>query len=354
MRESRVYLKMRTKFAKFKLFLSKNVHAYDYLVGGYVVLALLLSRLIGFKLDFSVVYQQGYDTTFLSIVFLYFLIHVVVLALSCRKSGEDSYIFGKAWRGMVAKLYFRWRTLIEIVRVLVLLKITLMIYCNIKQAIPFINPGIHDAALQQIDKYLHLGVNPNTAAVTLLGAPAIAFLFDKLYVLWYLLKPLVLAYFAMTPDRKSHVSFYTAYFAMWIFGGLAAVVLPSLGPIYTHPEWFTNLNAGMARKLQTQLMTHYESALAHPEKYKVFIYEGVAAFPSLHVGIAAIFAFFVFQVNRVIGSFFIAYVVIVQIGSVLLGWHYALDGYFAIGMAYLFFRVANGRKSGIPSLSAKE
>lgn len=333
---------MRTKFSRFRLFLSANVHAYDYLVGGYVVLALFLSRVIGFKLDFSVVYQQGYDTTFLSIVLLYFLIHSTVLALSVRRSGEDSFIFGKAWRGKVSELYFRWRTLIEIVRVLVLLKITLMIYCNIKQAIPFINPGIHDSTLQQIDRYLHFGVNPNIAAVTLFGAPVVAFLFDKLYVLWYLLKPLVLAYFAMTPDRKAHVSFYTAYFAMWIFGGLLSVALPSLGPVYTHPEWFTNLNAAIAGKLQTQLMTHYEAALAHPEKYKVFIYEGVAAFPSLHVGIAAIFAFFVFQVNRGIGAFFIAYAVIVQIGSVLLGWHYAIDGYFAIGMAYLFFRIANG------------
>jgi hypothetical protein len=289
------------------------------------------------------VYQQGYDITFLSIVILYFLIHVTVLALSCRRSGDDAFIFGNAWRGKVSSLYFSWRTLIEIVRVLILLKVTLMIYCNIKQAIPFINPGTDDAALLNLDRCLHFGINPSTAAVTLLGAPAIAFLFDKLYVLWYLLKPLVLAYFAMIPDRKTHVSFYTAYFAMWIFGGLLAVAIPSLGPIYTHPEWFFHLNIGMARKLQGQLMTHYESALAHPEKYKVFIYEGIAAFPSLHVGIAAIFAFFVFKVNRVVGAFFFGYVVIVQIGSVLLGWHYAIDGYFAIGMAYLFFRIANLR-----------
>ena len=272
-------LKISSRLRRFRDFLSKNIHAYDWLVASYVVFALALSQLIGFKLDFSVVLQNGYDKTFLSIVFLYFIMHAAIFALSLRKNGSDASLFGSAWRSGIRKRFFHWRTLFEIVRVLVLLKITLMIYCNIKQAIPLINPGSCDAALQNVDSFAHFGVNPNKAAVLLFGWPVAAFVFDKLYVLWYLLKPLVLAYFAMTPDRKAHASFFSAYFAMWIFGGLLAVLIPSLGPVYTHPEWFSGLNAGFARSLQSQLMTHYQAALANPDKYKVFIYEGVAAFP---------------------------------------------------------------------------
>ena len=323
--------------------LAERLHVYDYLVAGYALFAVILALLVGFKLDFSVIFQFQYDKTFLAIVALYFVIHVAVMALTLRKQKKDDCLFGSVWRREVSERYLRWSVAMDIVRVLVLLKVTLMIYCEIKQAIPFINPRLYDAELRTVDQWTHLGINPNTAVVALLGAPALAFLFDKLYVLWYLLKPLTLAYFAVTPDRKLHSAFFSAYFAMWIFGGLIAVSLPSLGPIYTHPEWFAGLNARIARSLQTRLMTHYQSALSHPEQYKVFIYEGIAAFPSLHVGIAALFAFFAYSVNRKVGYAFATYAVIVQIGSVLLGWHYAVDGYFATLLAYAFFRMATGR-----------
>jgi hypothetical protein len=256
---------------KIKRFLLEHTHAYDWLVAGYALAALLLSKLVGFKLDFSVLFQNGYDKTFLSIVFLYFVIHAAVLALSYRKDGSDAFLFGPAWRRGLRDRFFHWSTFFEIIRVLFLLKVTLTIYCDIKQAIPFINPELHDSDLASIDRVIHFGLNPNTASSAFLGAPAVVFAFDKLYILWYLLKPLVIAYFAVTPDRKSHSSFFTAYFAMWIFGGLLAVLLPSLGPIYTHPEWFADLNPEMARQLQNQLMVHYQAALANPEKYKILI-----------------------------------------------------------------------------------
>ena len=185
-----------------------------------------------------------------------------------------------------------------------------------------------------VDKIVHLGINPNAFSVKLLGNYYVTGFIDRIYISWYMVKPMVLAYFALIPERRIHIRFFFSYFAMWIFGGLCAVIIPSLGPIYINPECFSELNMPFARGLQKMLLNHYEAALANPGKYKVFIYEGIAAFPSLHVGIVALFAFFIWKLNRRAGIIMFVYVALIQIGSVLLGWHYAIDGYFTIVLAF--------------------
>ena len=188
---------------------------------------------------------------------------------------------------------------------------------------------------------MHFGINPDTLIVKLLGNDYIAGAMDWIYISWYIMKPMIIAYFAIIPDRQTHIRFFTSYFAMWIFGGISALLIPSMGPIYTNPEWFSGLNIPFANHLQQMLLRHYKAALANPERYKIFIYEGIAAFPSLHVGIAALFAFFLWKINRKIGVAMFVYVALIQIGSVLLGWHYAIDGYFCIGLAYGLYRLSN-------------
>ena len=315
----------------------KNIYPYDFLVAGYLLSALILSALTGMKIDYSVIFQSAYDLTFITIVLLYLIIFLAIIALDCRRSAGDTFIFGPCWRKRAFSEYLTLRNLADLLRVLILLKATLLIYCNIKQAIPSLHHALFDEELLKADSLLFFGFNPNTVAVSLLGNDITAPLFDRLYIFWYMLKPLVLAYFAIIPDRRMHIRFFTAYFAMWIFGGLAAVIIPSLGPVYTHPEWFSSMHIRFAPALQGKLMKHYEASLLDPEKYRIYIYEGIAAFPSLHVGIIALFAFFMFKVSRKAGIAMIIYTAIVQIGSVLLGWHYAVDGYAAILLATLLY-----------------
>ena len=35
-----------------------------------------------------------------------------------------------------------------------------------------------------------------------------------------------------------------------------------------------------------------------------------------------------------------AYTLVVQAGSVLLGWHYAIDGYFAVAVAVVLYKIS--------------
>lgn len=57
---------------------------------------------------------------------------------------------------------------------------------------------------------------------------------------------------------------------------------------------------------------------------------GISAMPSMHVSIAALFAIFGWYVSRLIGAVLTAVLILILIGSVHLGYHYAVDGYVGI------------------------
>lgn len=57
---------------------------------------------------------------------------------------------------------------------------------------------------------------------------------------------------------------------------------------------------------------------------------GISAMPSLHVGGATLCALLGCRTNERLGIALGAYAVILMIGSVHLGWHYAIDGYVAV------------------------
>ena len=316
---------------------SKFITTYDIIVALYVIFALGLSYIYDFSINFKLILHFQYDLIFISIALLYLVIHAALLALKIRRSNEDKFLFGKSWQLEISDNFFKLDKLLNLIKIVILLKITLLIFCNLKQAIPLINPKLFDIELLAIDRVIHFGVNPNILLVKLIGQDFIAALFDRLYIFWYILKPLVLVDFAAIANKNIQIRFFTSYFLMWIIGGLSALIVPSLGPIYTHPEWFASLNIPFARKLQGMLWKHYEVVIDTPDKYRVFIYEGIAAFPSLHVGIVAVFAFYLWGVNKKVGIAIFSYLAIIQLGSVLLGWHYAIDGYFAIGLAYILF-----------------
>jgi membrane-associated phospholipid phosphatase len=59
---------------------------------------------------------------------------------------------------------------------------------------------------------------------------------------------------------------------------------------------------------------------------------GISAMPSVHNALAILFAFAAWRVNKPLGSIFAAYAVLIWVGSIHLGWHYAIDGLAAAGL----------------------
>lgn len=239
-----------------------------------------------------------------------------------------------------------WRRLYEITRIVLAFKLCMVVYSALKSWIPLLNPHLYDTELMQVDAWLHLGYSPVELCRTLTASPVVARSIDVLYVAWYALKLPVILFFLLHPSPERRWHFFTVYFLVWMIGGGLAILVPSLGPIYVRPESFAHVDMPTARTLQEYLWQHYEQLVSTPQSHRSLLYDGVAAFPSLHVAIAALNAIALWGSSRTLGSVLAAYAVVIQIGSVALGWHYAVDGYvgilLAVGLYYglkpLFFQ----------------
>lgn len=233
--------------------------------------------------------------------------------------------------------YRDWRRWVEVARVLLAIKLCLCLYSSLKQAIPLMNPVLYDDQFWAIDRWLHLGHSPVHTSLSWFSAPVFSRPIDGLYVFWYTVKMPFLVYFVFFAAQRRCWRFLTAYFLLWMAGVFFAIAWPSVGPIYTNPELFSELAKPFADTLQAPLWADYQALLADPAAYQFKLYEGVAAFPSLHVGFMALFAISVREVRWIFWPMVIFWGLI-QLGSVLLGWHYAVDGYAGslIGVALWF------------------
>jgi membrane-associated phospholipid phosphatase len=68
---------------------------------------------------------------------------------------------------------------------------------------------------------------------------------------------------------------------------------------------------------------------------------GISAMPSIHVAMATVFALVAWKTNVAFGILFVAYVVAIQIGSVILGWHYAVDGYVSMILTLALWKIVD-------------
>jgi hypothetical protein len=224
----------------------------------------------------------------------------------------------------------------EVIRSLLACKICMTIYCHFKQEIPLLNSAIWDRQLEQLDRIVHLGYSPSELCLAVGNIDWLARTIDWSYAVWYLLTPVVLVFFLIHPSPETRRHFFTCFILLWMIGGSLAICLPSLGPAYVNPTKYAGLDAPTAHRLQQELWIHYQELLSNPAQYKVVNYEGIAAFPSLHVGIIVLYTIAV-RHSRPAFLTLVVYSVIVQAGSVFLGWHYAIDGYFAAILAIAIY-----------------
>jgi membrane-associated phospholipid phosphatase len=70
---------------------------------------------------------------------------------------------------------------------------------------------------------------------------------------------------------------------------------------------------------------------------------GVSAMPSVHVAMATLIAIVAKAQNRTAGLLLTIFAGLTMLGSVVLGWHYAIDGYLGIAMALAIWRLVPSR-----------
>ncbi|MFO1034208.1 MAG: phosphatase PAP2 family protein [Hyphomicrobiales bacterium] len=214
---------------------------------------------------------------------------------------------------------------------------------ELKPMIPVLKPFSWDQTFMELDRSLHFGLDPWRILQPLLGHDAITFAINLFYNFWFLSLFGCFMWFGFaTRMSVNRTQFYLAYMlAWWIGGGVLALIFSSAGPAYygnlgLSPDPYAPLMA-YVRDVDTRLpiwALDTQQLLWDGYTGKVGAI-GISAFPSMHNASTLLFALATRQRSRALGIAFGIYTVIILVGSVHLGWHYAVDGYAGLAIGGL-------------------
>lgn len=218
------------------------------------------------------------------------------------------------------------------------------VYFWIKVVIPLVNQNLWDSSLWNLDRLLHLGLSPNILLVELVRGTPLPALLDQWYAWWLPSVMGVIAFFSASRHEPLRRSFMLSCVLLWGVGTWIYLTVPAMGPIYVQPESFQGVIEEMpsATGGQAVLWENYQKVLAgrsgrlgsfNPTR-------GIAALPSLHVAAHFLFALWARRFARPLWVPLLLGTLLTYLGSIVTGWHYAVDGYVALGLAYGVYRLS--------------
>ena len=227
----------------------------------------------------------------------------------------------------------------------IIMIIFMYVFVNVKANIPILNPFSWDKYFSDLDKALHFGTQPWEWLQPLLGYAPITFLININYNAWFLVMWMVWVFFAFK-EKPSEIRtrFFLSFFGIWIVtGSVLAIVFSSAGPCFYDrlgltPDPYAGLMTYLrgANEVMPVWAVSTQDMLWQGHVNKSLI-DGISAMPSMHSGSALLFALAGSKVSRLMGRVLFAHAFLIFIGSVHLGWHYAVDGYVAWALTLIIW-----------------
>lgn len=331
------------------------------------VYCLLLS---GSGLNFS---RELLDTFYLYVIFLLLVTYLSSIFVILIKGYSRWKLEGKfplSFEENTKSIFYPYFTLAFFSRNLrrgVSLFATIYLFLHLKHIILNINHSNYDLLFWQLDRVIHFGLQPNVFLMQVIGeSQEIAVFLDWLYFKYFFIKVIVFVFFMLElKSNKLSERFYCAMVMMWGLGGLLYLVTPADGPCYSvlyhysvrpqdrvhvfeYPvvkngvpddffEKYQNSKIRTAKGYQKKLWNVRANFIYKNKEPNMFY--GIAAMPSMHVAVIAIFCLFMFLVSGYLALLMLVVFALIFIGSVFLQWHYAVDGYFGVLLALFVYKV---------------
>jgi len=208
---------------------------------------------------------------------------------------------------------------------------------TLKMLMPLARPFAWDDWLAAADRMLFFGYQPWQFTHAVFGGAQLTQWIDYSYSLWVALLFTAVLFYALLARRYDRARFFLSFGAAWLLIGVAgAYLFASAGPCYaalvgaqSAPEFaplmekLKAMHEGGARleayEWQSVLWKHHAA-----QRYGFAM--GISAMPSMHNAITVLYALSLAAAARPVRLAAWGFVALIFIGSIHLGWHYAVDG----------------------------
>jgi len=225
----------------------------------------------------------------------------------------------------------------------------MMIFAALKIDIVKIHPFAWDATFMRADQIIGFGTPYWQRLQPVLGYPLLTAIFGFAYAAWFCAMFGCLFWQLSRPRTDPLRSqFLLAFaFAWFLSGFVIATVFSSAGPcFYSHIAPGPDPYAPLLQYLR-HTSAHWPiwTLDAQDMLWKSYVtgkgdIQGISAMPSMHLTIAALLALLGWRTNRYMGIGFTAFATTIFLGSIMLGWHYSVDGIAGVALAIGFWFVA--------------
>lgn len=247
-------------------------------------------------------------------------------------------------------VWFTPRRIVYGLSIMMLIPLFFSFFTSSKNLIPLINPFSWDPFFAQWEQKIHFGKQPWQWLQPFLGFALVTTIISFLYKFWFFSKYMVVFWQAFSlKDMNLRAQFFITMVLAWIINGfILATYFSSAGPCY-FGHFYPDLQNPYAALMNFLRDSHEISPVYDLWAMDYLInsynakatnmFSGISAFPSMHVSVAFLNVLVGWRVNRTIGLLFTIYLFVIMIGSVHMGWHYAIDGYVSIFTTFMLWLI---------------
>lgn len=236
-------------------------------------------------------------------------------------------------------------SLLDFARFFFFVSLTSYAYSWLKVTLPLLRPDVlFDDVLFRIETAIHFGVNPGRLLQGLFPYPVLWRALDIWYGTFIFAVLAGIGWFASVLSRRARARFATGFSILWVAGSWLYFAVPALGPCYLLKDDYLEVRRSMPMQsaVMDGLFAHYgrvRTLPRHPEGVDVSVHLGIAAMPSLHVAALAFFAILARRRSHVLFVVFAVATAVTFFAAVVSGWHYAIDGYAGLLLAWISARL---------------